>query len=70
MAGINQWASEDGGEERRMAKLFGEVCNKTEIRTQLAGGFTEKLVQDVKIEMEKILYPEMHQEEHKEQRAA
>lgn len=53
-----------------MAKLFGEVCNKTEIRTQLAGGFTEKLVQDVKIEMEKILYPEMHQEEHKEQRAA
>lgn len=70
ISGMNQWASEDGGEKRRMATLFGEVCNKPEIRGQLAGGFSEKLVQDIKTEMEKILYPEMHQEEGSERRAA
>lgn len=65
-AGGLRWAEGEEG----MAKMFNDICNRSDIRAKLAAGFHESLAAEVKFEMEKILYPEIYREEHPERRAA
>ncbi len=67
MQGALRWTKPEGGEDGKMARILGEICNRADIRAKLLSGATEDLIAEVKFEMEKILYPEIYRGEHPEQ---
>lgn len=70
MRGALRWTKPEGGEEGKMARILGDICNRTDIRAKLSQGLSDALIEEVKFEMEKILYPEIYQGEPSERRAA
>ena len=64
MQGALRWTKPEGGEDGKMARAFGDICNRSDIRAKLPLGVTEALIEEVRFEMEKILYPEIFQEGH------
>ncbi|OGH66293.1 MAG: hypothetical protein A3B90_01780 [Candidatus Magasanikbacteria bacterium RIFCSPHIGHO2_02_FULL_41_13] len=56
--------------EQGMAKIFNDICTRSDIRAKLSDGVSDALIAEIKFEMEKILYPEIYQTEQGERRAA
>ena len=54
--GATRWSSPVGEEEGHMASIFGEICERPDIRMKLSQGLSDALVEEVKNEMEKYLH--------------